>query len=141
MRNSGGREGRNAPPSLTPANRTHRFHSSLVRILRNTAGPRSRDRDHPAAFCPHSERRIRCASSLSVTFEPTRQVPATVFPGGPRTHTPRQPAVGEAVVEFLDVRQRAHGHMVLWVATSQIQCGILSRAVCCAAATLSPPGG
>jgi hypothetical protein len=67
-----------------------------------------------AAFFPHLEQRIRGASSVSVTFQPTRRASAwggISRPGAAFAHHAHQ-KIAEAIVKPLDVSKHAHGRMV-----------------------------
>lgn len=50
-----------------------------------------------AAFFPHSEQRIRCASASSIVDQPTRCA---------RAHAHQEPP--EAVIQLLDVSEHSH---------------------------------
>src|SRR5215831_24212 len=67
-----------------------------------------------AACLPHLERRIWSASSLSVTFQPTRRASASgsILRQAPHSQITRTRNWPKTVIEPLDVRQHAHEHMV-----------------------------
>jgi hypothetical protein len=67
-----------------------------------------------ATFLPHCEQRIRVASVASATFLPTSRASASGSMCLDAPHGAGDPhdEVTKGIVEFLDVRQHAHGRMV-----------------------------